>query len=128
MKNGAQSQIANLVSRLISEPCAIHVRPPPDQYQTAPGPTPHQHRIHRVAAKRPSNLQYLRLSVRGLRYGDVGQAFQTAGSGGFPVATAFDPADWKVRVTGRQECLPYSQGRVKATQCDINATPRPVDR
>jgi hypothetical protein len=35
-----RSLSANLASRLISELCETHVRPPPDQYQTAPGPTP----------------------------------------------------------------------------------------
>jgi hypothetical protein len=37
----------------------------------------------------------------------VGQTFLSAGGGDFPVATAPPDADWKVRFTGRQECLPY---------------------
>ena len=35
-----QSQIANCVSPLTSELCAIHVRPPPDQYLTITGDSP----------------------------------------------------------------------------------------
>jgi hypothetical protein len=34
----SQSYLANLVSITIAEVCAIHVRPPPDHPQTAPGP------------------------------------------------------------------------------------------
>ena len=36
----AQSQNANVISHLISELCAIHIGPPPDQHQTATGPLP----------------------------------------------------------------------------------------
>ena len=65
------SQIANLVSRVIAEPYAINVRPPPDQHQTAPRPTPCHVREYTVTAKRLSNLRNLALSVRERRYGGV---------------------------------------------------------
>jgi hypothetical protein len=35
-----QRQIDTVVTRSISKPCAIHVRPPPDHAKTIPGPTP----------------------------------------------------------------------------------------
>jgi hypothetical protein len=47
------------------------------------------------------------VSTWGHRDANVGQTFLSAGGGDFPVATSLRPADWKVRLTGRQECLPY---------------------
>src|SRR5215510_9440312 len=42
---------------------------------------------------------------------DVGEAFQPAGSPGFP-ARCFETGDWKVARTGRLESLPYIRIRV----------------
>ena len=36
----AQSQNANVVTRVLSELCATHIGPPPDRHRTAPGPLP----------------------------------------------------------------------------------------
>src|ERR1035441_3574144 len=37
---GAQSQIVTVVSAVLSEPCAIHMGPPPDQHRTLAGQPP----------------------------------------------------------------------------------------
>ncbi len=82
-----------------------------DRPRTTTGAPPDRPHTAWLAAKRPSYLRNLGPCVRGRRYGCVRQAFQPAGCGDFPVATAFDPADGKVRFTGRQECLLCGQGR-----------------
>ena len=68
---------------------------------------------HGSRSQRVSRAQkpYRTLTMCGHKHADVGQAFQPAGGGDIPVPTAFHPADWKVRFTGRLESLPCSRTR-----------------
>jgi hypothetical protein len=58
---GSQSPNANIVSGLLSEPCAIPVRAPPDQHQTAPRPIPEPHQcLPRPSRELPRITSYRR--------------------------------------------------------------------
>jgi hypothetical protein len=69
---------------------------------TIPG-QPHAGRMNTLV-----DLWDRQLSVCRHRHANVGQTSLSAGSGDFPVARALGAADSKVRLTGRQECLPHN--------------------
>src|ERR1035441_7841936 len=110
---GAQSQNANAVSGVLSEPCAIHMGPPPDQHRTASGPPPDTDAtdLHKAWDCRPANAGPLPFVPIGA---DVRKA---------PANASHKPHPGDIRATPR----PYTRHRLRSTeqpQGHTKATPR----
>ena len=141
--------IANLVSRSISEPCAIHVRPPPGHPQTSTRPPPDQRRamsgntrsislildLGSTSAPGISFRVFRPSSVALLRRVDVFRGFnccfQVEPPGG--ASSLRRASQRKLGLPPGDECVKIThsggprQGHPMRHQCDIKATPMRVD-